>query len=111
MTVPVTPEYTGTADTHAAPLVDQEYFREDDQAEHGEKHDDQEERHVGALLEDTGVRPTPAGAGSSARAHARGEALQVTILRKMIILAALRNDLITLVSFVRRACAFNWIVR
>jgi len=85
MTIPVTPEYAGTADTHAAPLIDQEYFCEDDQAEHGEKHDDQEERHVGALLEDTGVRPTPAGAGSSARAHARGEALQATILRKMII--------------------------
>lgn len=72
MTAPVTPEYPGAADAHAAPLVDQEYLREDDQAEHGEKHDDQHERHVGALLENAGVRSAPAGAGSSARAHTRG---------------------------------------
>lgn len=69
MTAPVTPEYAGAAYAHAAPLVDQEYLREDDQAEHGEEHDDQHERHVGTFLEDTGVRPAPAGAGSSA-AHA-----------------------------------------
>lgn len=70
MTAPVTPEYPRAADAHTAPLVDQEYLREDDQAEHGEKHDDQHERHVGALLENAGVRSAPAG--SSARAHTRG---------------------------------------
>lgn len=72
MTAPVTPEYAGAADAHAAPLVDQEYLREYDQTEHGEEHDDQHERHVGTLLENAGVCPAPAGAGSSARAHARG---------------------------------------
>jgi len=72
MTASVTPEYAGAADAHAASLVDQEYLREDDQAEHSEEHDDQHERHVGALLENASVRSAPAGAGSSARAHARG---------------------------------------
>lgn len=71
MTAPVTPEYAGAADAHAAPLVDQEYLRKDDQTKHGEEHDDQHERHVGTLLENAGVCPASAGAGSSARAHAR----------------------------------------
>lgn len=75
MTAPVTPEYAGAADAHAAPLVDQEYLREDDQSEHGEEHDDQHERHVGTLFENAGVRSAPAGARSSARAHARGVVL------------------------------------
>jgi len=71
MTAPVTPEYAGAADAHAAPLVDQEYLRKDDQTKYGEEHDNQHERHVGTLLENAGVWSTPTGAGSSARAHAR----------------------------------------
>lgn len=71
MTASVTPEYAGAADAHAAPLVDQKYLRKNDQTKHGEEHDNQHERHVGTLLEDAGVCPAP-GAGSSARAHARG---------------------------------------
>lgn len=72
MTAPVTPEYASAAHAHAAPLVDQEYLRKDDQAKHGEEHDDQHKRHVGTLLENAGVCPASTGAGSSARAHARG---------------------------------------
>lgn len=52
----------------AAPLVDQEYLREDDQAEDREEHDDEHEGHVGALLEDARVAPAPAGSGAS-RTH------------------------------------------
>lgn len=81
MTASVTAEYAGAADAHAAPLIDQEYFRKNNETEHGEEHDDQHERHIGALLEDAGVRPAPAGAGSSTRAHAREETLQVAIVQ------------------------------
>ena len=74
MTASVTPEYAGTSDAYAAPLVDQKYFREDDQTEHGKEHDDQHERQVGTFLENASVRSTPR-AGSSARAHTRGMVL------------------------------------
>lgn len=82
MTAPVTAEYAGAADAHTAPLIDQEYFRKNNETKHGEEHDNQHERHIGALLENASVRPAPAGTGSSTRAHAREETLQMTIILK-----------------------------
>lgn len=45
-----------------APLVDEENFRENDNAEDGEEHDDDEEAHVGPFTESPGPlgRPLPA---------------------------------------------------